>query len=256
MFQTPWRRWRRRQLAKKQMPVHWEPLIEERLSFAADMDQEERKVWLEHLKIFAGEKNFEGIRLELTDEMRVVISGCAARLSRHIGFEVYDRLHSILVYPNSIALERTSGEGPLAHEKLVEVLGLHNSNGAVILSWDDVEKGLRFPHDGHDVALHELAHVIDASDGAHDGTPILSRSADYSAWARVFSESFARLQESPRKHPVDDYGATNEAEFFATATEAFFEKPKRMLAKEPELYEQLCSYYGLDPAKNANRPNL
>jgi Mlc titration factor MtfA (ptsG expression regulator) len=48
---------------------------------------------------------------------------------------------------------------------------------------------------------------------------------------------------------MDLYGATNPAEFFAVATETFFEKGAALKAKHPELYEQLKDYYGMDPAE-------
>jgi len=46
---------------------------------------------------------------------------------------------------------------------------------------------------------------------------------------------------------MSKYGATNPAEFFAVATETFFEKPRQMHKRHPELYEELKSYYKLDP---------
>ena len=43
------------------------------------------------------------------------------------------------------------------------------------------------------------------------------------------------------------YGATNPAEFFAVVTESFYEKPKQFKKKHPELYEELQSYYKVNP---------
>ena len=50
---------------------------------------------------------------------------------------------------------------------------------------------------------------------------------------------------------LDSYGAKNPAEFFAVATECFFEKPEAMLKKHPELYQELALYYAQDPALRA-----
>ena len=52
---------------------------------------------------------------------------------------------------------------------------------------------------------------------------------------------------------MDDYGATNPAEFFAVASETFFEQARSMQRKHPELYKQLRNYYRIDPAR-WNRP--
>ncbi|RYD47314.1 MAG: hypothetical protein EOP85_05730, partial [Verrucomicrobiaceae bacterium] len=50
-----------------------------------------------------------------------------------------------------------------------------------------------------------------------------------------------------KKTLIDSYGATNPAEFFAVATETFFEKPRQLADKRPELYDEMRKYYGLDP---------
>jgi hypothetical protein len=188
------RAFRRRQLSKRPLPSSWLDIVEARLPFAKLLRGEERTRWLNHLKIFAWEKNFEGIRLDVTDEMRVVVSGCAARLSRNIGVHIYDELGSVILYPSTVALPRTRRDGHLRHDEVAAALGVHSTLGAVVLAWDAVQHGLRFPNDGQDVVLHELAHVIDAEDGVHDGTPLLTTFLDAHVWAKVFSESYFRLQ--------------------------------------------------------------
>jgi Mlc titration factor MtfA (ptsG expression regulator) len=66
----------------------------------------------------------------------------------------------------------------------------------------------------------------------------------------VFTENFEDLRERSRRHQttvMDTYGATNPAEFFAVATETFFEEPHQLYDRRPELYDELCHYYQLDP---------
>ena len=46
---------------------------------------------------------------------------------------------------------------------------------------------------------------------------------------------------------MNPYGATNPAEFFAVATETFFEKPQQMASRHRDLYNQLKRYYKLNP---------
>jgi MtfA peptidase len=57
------------------------------------------------------------------------------------------------------------------------------------------------------------------------------------------------MLEAGKRTLIDPYGATNPAEFFAVATETFFEKPKQLKRKRPELYAELGRFYGLDPAE-------
>jgi MtfA peptidase len=239
------RSWKRRWLSRRELPQAFGPLIARHFPFAEQLEPAERERFLTHLKVFALEKRFEGAGgLEVTDEMKVVVAGSAARLARNLSLDVYDDLITVLLYPS--VWKNPRGEG--AH------LGEAHQWGLVVLAWDAVRQGLHNPGDGHDTALHEFAHVLDLTDGRFDGTPELNAWADYHAWTRVFSKHYQHLRANPNRSQVmRAYGATNEAEFFAVATEAFFEKPARLLNKAPELYEELRRYYRLDPIRNQGR---
>lgn len=91
------------------------------------------------------------------------------------------------------------------------------------------------------------------ADGVFDGTPRLKTRADYRPWAQVMSRHFLGLRSGEKKDRsvLRMYGATNEAEFFAVATEAYFEKPRLMKQLLPDLYEELREFYGGDPAAEA-----
>jgi Mlc titration factor MtfA (ptsG expression regulator) len=193
------------------------------------------------LKVFAWEKTFIGAGgLEVTDEMRVVISASAARLVLHLGLGYYDRLTEIVVYPFIF-------RHPESDEAL---LGEAHAWGVVVLSWPAVLQGIRNPDDGHDTASHEFAHVLDRADGAFDGTPRLHSRSLYRPWAQILSRHYLKLRRGDREERkvLRDYGATNEAEFFAVATESYFEKPRQMRTHAPDLYRELQELYGGDPA--------
>lgn len=113
-----------------------------------------------------------------------------------------------------------------------------------------VVAGLRYVCDGHDTALHEFAHVLDKGGGSFTGTPRLRANEHYRPWAEVMSRNFLALQagKAPQRLVLREYGATNEAEFFAVATESFFERPRQMRSLTPDLYQELQRFYGFDPA--------
>jgi hypothetical protein len=101
------------------------------------------------------------------------------------------------------------------------------------------------------VVLHEFAHQLDSEDGYANGAPPLPHRSMYAAWARILSHDFAKLREDTeegRPTVLDQYGATNPAEFFAVATECFFQKPVQLQKRHPELYEELKAYFQQDPA--------
>jgi Mlc titration factor MtfA (ptsG expression regulator) len=98
--------------------------------------------------------------------------------------------------------------------------------------------------------LHEFAHQLDQIDGAAYGTPTLGGGNCHQTWGRVLGEEYERLVRNTRKGRktlLDKYGATNIAEFFSVCTECFFEKPRQLAKKHPELYDELMAYYGVDP---------
>jgi len=126
------------------------------------------------------------------------------------------------------------------------------SRGSVVLAWDHVREGSRDPDLGENVVLHECAHQLDQEDGASDGVPLLKTRGHYARWADVLKREYQGLQHDLAKNNptlLRDYAAVNAAEFFAVATEVFFEKPHATKRLHPELYQELQGYYGLDPAE-------
>jgi hypothetical protein len=233
--------WRRRRLRRRPFPPEWLPVLASRLPFYRLMTPEAQVTLRDNVKIFAWEKYFIGAAgLVVTDEMRVVISAAACRIIQHLDLSYYDRLTEIVVYPHDYR-HPVTGEARL---------GEAHHWGVVVLSWPAVLRGLGNPCDGWDTAVHEFAHVLDRDGGSFDGTPRLRADDHYRAWAEVMSRHFERLRQgSPREGVVlRDYGGKNAAEFFAVATEAFFERPRVMRQLTPALFEELRQFYGFDPS--------
>lgn len=221
-------------------PDHWRGLLKKTLPMVDRLSDEHWQELAGKMQIFMATKRFEGCGgLELTEEMKVSVSGqaCMLLLGREVG--VYPRLKTVLLYPHTY----TDGDSVR--------LGESWQSGVVVLSWNSVVGGARNFKDGHNVTFHEFAHQLDQEDGAADGVPILGENA-YQTWARVFSYEFEDLVEKTekgKKDVMDEYGATNPAEFFAVATETFFEKPRQMKNKHPELFVKLRGYYKVDPTE-------
>ncbi len=212
------------------------------------------------IQVFLAEKVFEGCGgLEITDEIKVTIAAQACLLLLRRETDVYPKLITILVYPSAYVsnMPQHSPQG-IVTEGPQGRLGEAWTSGVVVLSWDDVKQGASDVRDGHNVVFHEFAHQLDTEDGSADGAPILPRRNLYSAWARVLGEEYdelRKLAETGKKSVLDTYGATEPAEFFAVATEAFFEKPVQLKKKHPELYEELQMYYGQDPEADFAGPS-
>jgi len=202
------------------------------------------------------EKQFEGCDgLVITDEIRVAIAAQACLLLLHRDTDYYPDFKSILVYPSTY-YSRITEEDEQAAQGLA---GQSWLRGPVILAWDSVLGGVSNPSDGHNVVFHEFAHKLDEENGLADGVPPLcvkctppEQLSRYRSWAQILSKEYAELcqaTQAGQKSVLDEYGATNPAEFFAVVTECFFEKPRPLRQQHPALYDELKRFYQQDPAE-------
>ncbi len=247
---------RREKIRKSSIAPEWVEKIKKNVPIYSRLSQSDKEELQGHVLVFLAEKNFEGCGgLELTDEIKVTIAAQACILLLHRKTDYYPGLYSILVYPGAFLARGYVQLTPGFHVATEQIhLGESWKHGSLILSWDDVLANASDIHDGHNVVLHEFAHQLDSEDGASNGAPPLPRRSMYVAWARILGRDFLRLRrEAEQGLPtvLDQYGATNPAEFFAVATECFFEKPLQLQAKHPELYENLKLYFQQDPARFA-----
>lgn len=247
---------RREALRRRPVPAAWRAIIEKNVPYAARLSAQDRDELAGHVNVFLAEKRFEGCGgLQITDEIRVTIAAQACVLLLHRHTDYYPNLASILVYPSTYVVPagRRTADGFVADEPEAR-LGESWGRDVVVLAWDSALSGAADVHDGHNVVLHEFAHQLDQESGAGNGAPVLPRRSMYAAWTRVLGHDFDKLvQDVGHNHRtlIDQYGATNPAEFFAVVTETFFEKPRRLRSKHPELYRLLQQFYCQDPAADA-----
>ncbi|RYD20528.1 MAG: zinc-dependent peptidase [Verrucomicrobiaceae bacterium] len=230
----------------------WISLLEKNVPLYRRLPEELRARLDEKIGQFIATIRFEGCGdLELTEEMILTVAAQACLLVLHREGKPYPDLKVVYLYPDTFSSvqKRVDAMGVVT-EGRISRLGESWETGSVILSWNSVEQGARNVFDAQNVTFHEFAHQLDHEDGATDGAPGLSGKAAYQSWAHVFRENYAdflHLLENGKKTLIDSYGATNPAEFFAVATETFFEKPRQLANKRPDLYEEMRNYYGLDP---------
>jgi len=240
------------------IPDTWRGIVDRNVPLAGGLTLEERERLLRLVQLFLSEKHFEGCGgLTVSDEMKVTIAAGACLLLLHLEGPCYPTLRTVLVYPHAFVpkFARPPTAGGIVQPPAA-LLGESWGDGVVVISWDDTLKGARDPADGVNVVLHEFAHQLDDEDGRADGAPLISSGA-FRTWGRVLSDEYARLREdaaADRASVLDSYGAKSKAEFFAVATETFFEKPVQLERDHPELYAQLKQFYGQDPARRTPPP--
>jgi Mlc titration factor MtfA (ptsG expression regulator) len=240
---------RERTLRATPPPESWKPILDRHFELVQKLREEQRSQLFGYMQVFLDRVTFEGCGgLEIREEIMVTIAAQACMLLVGREQKVYPKLKTVLVYPHTYKsgkkgiLGGDNGEGSR--------LGESWNCGVVVLSWNSVIGGAHNLADGHNVTMHEFAHQLDQADGAGDGAPILQDRSAYSSWAKVFSADYAQLCKKTKRGKrdvIDRYGATNPAEFFAVATETFFEKPQQLQKNHPELFEELRDYYKVNP---------
>jgi Mlc titration factor MtfA (ptsG expression regulator) len=254
---------RRKKLTQSTFPSSWVEIIRNNVAHYCMLEDTERAHLHALIQVFISEKNWEGAGgLQLDDEIRVTISAQACLLILNLPHNYYQNVQSIIVYPSTVVPPQRKLRSfeittvPVNIER--PILGQAFLQGPVILIWDAALHGGRHPELGHNVIYHEFAHKLDMLDGIADGTPPLHNRTKYREWILTCSREYKRLRHDAargRESFLDSYGATSESEFFAVATEQFFNRPRLMIEQAPDIYRVLQEYYLQNPSERVIKKN-
>jgi MtfA peptidase len=230
----------------------WTELLTANVPLYSKLPEELKLRLHDRIAAFVASTRFEGCNgLELDEEMVLTVAAQACMLVLNREGDPYPGLTTVYLYPTTFSsVQKRQDASGVVTEGVVHRLGESWSTGTVVLAWDSVAHGARNVYDARNVSFHEFAHQLDQETGDTDGAPVLPNRDAYRCWSRVFRENYAEFLEqvaAGRKTLLDHYGATNPAEYFAVATETFFEKPRQLARKQPELYQELMGFYGVDP---------
>lgn len=249
------RKWRRdRKLAALTIAPELWRRVEDGLPFLAYLERTDRERLRGLAREFLVDKQFHGAHdLALTDDIVLAIALQACLPVLNIGLDAYRGWVGIVVYHGDFVIPRHEvDEAGVVHEYDDEVLGEAWEGGPVLVSW----------HGGTDaparvnVVIHEFAHKLDMANGGVDGLPLLPPDMSRKAWAAAFGDAYERFcarVEAGEETFLDPYASESPAEFFAVASEAFFEAPCAFEQEFPAVYEQLRGFYRLDPAAGERR---
>ena len=248
---------RRRRLLAERFPRDWLDILARNVPYYAWLPAAKQEQLRDDLRIFIAERQWFGCAdLQITDEMRVTIAAQACLLTLNLRPKYYyERIKSVLVHPGPYRRAPRKWSGFIDGAVL---LGEAWHRSPIVLAWQSVLDGAADPHDGDNVVFHEFAHHLDGLDGDVNGTPPLDSREQYRAWDAVTLAEYQRLVRAAREGKpsfLREYGATNQAEFFAVATESFFERGPAMLRELPELYGILRDFYQQETAKWPEGPH-
>jgi len=236
-----------------QLPEAWEQILDANVPYRRSLSAEMRERLDAGIVRFVEHKHWEGCNgLAVTDEHRVTIAGHAMRLTLGLDNSHFEHVKTVLLYPTTYrAVTQDHIGSGVVIEGRSDRLGEAWYRGPVILAWSDIQQEISRSSRRRNVILHEFAHQLDFRNGPDaDGVPPIESHADAERWLEVMARDFDRLCEEcrQRRRPVlDCYGTTDQAEFFAVATEAFFGTPQEVKQEWPDLYAELRRFYRQDP---------
>ncbi|MBN8474319.1 M90 family metallopeptidase [Sulfuritalea sp.] len=240
--------WRRRQADRLDIAESLWEQVESELHFLCHLLPDERAQLRLLARQFIAEKQWSGAQgLQLTPRIQLTIALQACLLVLHLGLDWYAGWVGIVVYPGDFLIPRRMiDEDGVVHVYDDEVMGEAWHGGPVLLSWFD---DLADAH-GINVVIHEFAHKLDMRSGDADGVPPLHEGMSRRHWIAVMREAFDDFQrrvDRSEETLLDPYGAEWPSEFFAVASEAFFENPAVLLDEYPHVHEQLRLFYRQNP---------
>ena len=207
--------------------------------------------------IFLAEKQFTllaGVELRDEDRLSIALQACLPVLE--LGLDWYDGWVGVLVYPGDFRVRHAEmDDDGVLHEWEDELAGESWQGGPVVLSWAALTEAGSVAQGGANVVIHEFAHKLDMRSGEANGSPPLHAGMDAGRWSASLEEAYTGFCDAVERGKdtwLDPYAAEHPAEFFAIASEAFFEAPRELARRYPELYAQFVLFYRQDPGLRLN----
>ncbi|MBL4662374.1 MAG: zinc-dependent peptidase [Flavobacteriaceae bacterium] len=222
-------------------PDAWKSLLLENVQFYQKLSEEKRSLFRKRMMLFLSEVHIEGVSVDLVDLDKILIT--ASAVIPVFGFSEwhYNNLSGVLLYPNHFNEEldfRDEAKGKV----IAGLVGTGRYENQMILSRKALYHGFSNKTDKHNTAVHEFVHLVDKTDGITDGIPERLLEHQYiTPWLQLMHQEMEAINSD--KSDIRNYGGTSETEFFAVASEYFFERPALLKRKHPELFEMLAQCF-------------
>lgn len=225
--------------------------LQKKVAYYARLSHEEKIRFQQEVKEFIDDIKVTGVKTEVTDEDRILLAASAVIPIFSFPGWKYPNLNEVLIYPD-IFDDTFNVEESNAKRNIQGMVGSGAMHRMMIISQKALRDGFSNKTDKHNTAIHEFVHLIDKTDGDIDGIPhLLFENVCTRAWLKLMLQEIQAIKEN--ESDINPYGATNEAEFFAVASEYFFERPLLFKEKNPELYAKMEKIFRQSPATDSSR---
>jgi len=226
-------------------------ILSSKVAYYQSLPAEEQSRFRNEVLEFLQEVNISGVNLEVTDEDEVLVAASAIIPIFSFPGWKYPNLHEVLLYPDLFD-ERFSLDEENNERHVMGMVGSGAMNHVMILSRPALHEGFSNKSDKNNTAIHEFVHLLDKTDGEIDGVPELLTGREYTKpWLQLMQKQIATIKGS--KSDINPYGASSETEFFAVASEYFFERPMLLQQKHPELYAMMEEIFKQAPRTDSRK---
>lgn len=222
----------------RELRPEYRPYLNQYFKFYRNLDIENKRLFEKRVQFFIDIKTFiprGGLRM-VSSEVKAIIAGSAIQITFGYPNVYFRHFSKILVYPTQYMNQLTH------HYHKGEV----NVKGLIVLSVDNLKKGWNDDADGINLGLHEMSHALSIENMVHNNE-----------FNFIDSESIKQLKEYalPEMDKINQggdslfrkYGATNFREFFAVATEVFFELPDSFKLYHPQMFGLMTKVLNINP---------
>ena len=226
------------------VPLRLKKTLQDLVPFYQDLNESQQTEFEERAVHFLSTTKITGVKTKVEDIDRILIAASAIIPIFNFHDWEYYNLHEVLLYPESFDHEyKQVGEG----RNILGMVGSGAMNHMMILSQSELRQAFINNTGKENTAIHEFVHLLDKTDGDVDGIPENLLSKKYIVpWLQLMQKEIEKIKEN--ESDINPYGATNKAEFFAVASEYFFERPALLEEKHPELFALLQKIF-TGPAK-------
>jgi Mlc titration factor MtfA (ptsG expression regulator) len=253
LFETQRHR-HRREVHEAGFTDAWRTLLATTMAHWELLDDDERQRLGERAVDFLASKRWEAAHgFDMSDEVTMLISAEASLITLELADDAYRGVDTIIVHPTTMVMrgQHSQVQGVVSDDPM-PIIGQANHNGPVMVAWDAARFQARHPEEGNNVVFHEFAHKLDMLTGTANGTPPMESLEFETAWVSACTAAYERVVDG-RSKVLRSYAGVNTAEFFAVATEVFFDTPGPLVTHEPDLYAVLADWYRQDPARRQAR---
>jgi Mlc titration factor MtfA (ptsG expression regulator) len=212
-----------------------ETLLQSHIPFYKKLNESEKQRFAKEVNDFLSGVAITPVNTAITDADRIMVAASAVIPMFSFPGWVYPNLEEVLVYNDTFNMDFQTHT---LDRNIMGMVGTGVYKNKMLVSKPALQAGFSNSEDSANTAIHEFVHLIDAADGDTDGVPEILMDKKYALpWMNLIHDEMEKMRDG--NSDINPYGYTNKSEFFAVASEYFFECPELFEERHPALFQMM-----------------